>query len=343
MIRFGACYFWICLFLFSCKNEPTKTALPEAFRGLTMGTYYSVKIPGNKFIRQESIDSILIAFNQELSTYIDSSFISQVNDPVIKSKMADIEKHFWFYDVTKKSKLIFELSNGDFDPTVNPLVEYWGFGLTKKPRLGKQSEIDSIMKFVSFNNINLKEKNGKFILTKSDRRTGLDYSAIAKGYGVDVLSAYVESQGIQNYLIEIGGETKTKGKKINGSDWTLGINKPSPESSLSALILNITPKDQAVASSGNYRNYYEIDGKILAHTINPRTGNAQGSDLLAITVLANECWYADAIATACMVKGLKGAQSWIEKLEDVEACFFYEQSDGITYSLSSNFDTYLLK
>jgi len=342
MIRSLALIILVLICLCGCKNDVALSIpTPEAFRGLTMGTYYSIKIPGNKLVNNEEIDSILIAFNQELSTYIDTSFISQVNDPVIKSKMADLSEHFWFYDMTKKSKTLFELSNGDFDPTVNPLVQYWGFGNKKKPRIGKQAEIDSLMKFVSFENIQLKEKNGKFIITKSDRRTALDYSAIAKGYGVDVIADYIESKGIVNYLVEIGGETKTKGKKLNGSDWVLGINKPDPNSALTEIIMQVTPKDNSLASSGNYRNYYKLDGKILAHTINPKTGQAIGSDLLAITVIGKDCWEADAIATACMVKGLASSKSWIESLEEVEACFFYEQSDSITYALSSNFDTYL--
>lgn len=332
------------LFLFyACKESSEVARYSANIHGETMGTFYNITIPNNKNVAKGEVDSILHLFNLELSTYIDTSFISQINDPLINAKVIDPNKHKWFIEITEKSQEIYKLSDGDFDPTVNPLVQYWGFGNLKKPREAKQSEIDSMMSFVSFEKLDLSRKKDQYFLSKADRRISLDYSAIAKGYGVDVIAEYLEDEkNIKDYLIEIGGECKMLGKNSRGLNWSLGINRPKKESSLKDMILKVNLESGALASSGNYRNYYTIDGKTYAHTINPKTGLSKASDLLAVTVISKECWFADAVATACMVKGLEESKTWINELADTEACFFFEEGDGISYSLSRNFDSYII-
>ena len=329
------------IFLTACKSDQVKTSLPDAFNGETMGTYYSIKIPGNQAITQAEIDSILLAFNMQLSTYIDSSFISRVNDPLILAKTSPKDENQWFFDMVDHTKELYERSDGDFDPTVLPLVNYWGFGTNRKQDGYKQEDIDSLLQLVGFDKIDIKENETAKLVLKSKRGISLDFSAIAKGYGVDVLADLLDNRNVNNYLIEIGGETKTKGTKADGGPWKLGINKPAFDAQLDEILLVVTPGDHAMASSGNYRNYYQKDGQTFSHTIDPKTGMAIGSDLLAITVIADDCWKADAIATACMVKGLRESKRWIHSMHDIEACFFYESGDSITYDLSARFNNYI--
>lgn len=344
MIIRSLCIYILCLVsCLSCKNDPATQIFANDFQGKTMGTYYSIKLVNNQNTKQAEIDSLLAHFNQELSTYIDSSFISKVNDPLIKSKLVDKEKNKWFIDITKQAIRLHKESQGDFDPTVMPLVQYWGFGTNKFKRNAIQSDIDSLMAFVGMDKINLIDKGNAYVITKADKRISLDYSAIAKGYGVDLIAEYLDSKGHENYLVEIGGETKLKGIKADGSPWLLGINKPAESASLNEIILTVAPQDMAMASSGNYRNYYKIDGKSYSHTINPKTGQAIGSDLLAISVISKHCWYADAVATACMVKGKSTSQKWINTLEDTEACFFFMDENEIQYEMSEGFKKYLFK
>lgn len=332
---------WLTVGLLSCKQDQNIEVFPESFSGQTMGTYYSIKILGNNSVVQKDIDELLYKFNMQLSTYIDSSFISRVNDPLILVKTSKKTDNQWFFDMMNYAKELNELSDGDFDPTVMPLVNYWGFGPNRKQNGYQQEDIDSILQFIGFDKILIKENKDSKMLIKSDRAVSLDFSAIAKGYGVDLIAKLIESKGFKNYLVEIGGETRTKGNKPNDQPWTLGINKPAKDADPNEILMIVTPGDNSMASSGNYRNYYNKDGQTFAHTIDPKSGMAIGSDLLAISVITSECWKADAIATTCMVKGLKESKSWIESLNDVEACFFYEQADSIAYDLSSQFNNYI--
>jgi thiamine biosynthesis lipoprotein len=332
---------WLFISLSACKEDSTTQVIPESFTGQTMGTYYSIKIPGNNSVTKSEIEDLLHDFNMQLSTYIDSSFISRVNDPLVLLKTSKKTDNKWFFDMIEFATEIHESSDGDFDPTVMPLVNYWGFGPNRKQEGYKQEDIDSILQFVGFDKIQVKENEESKMIFKTDRAVSLDFSAIAKGYGVDLVAELIDSKGMKNYLVEIGGETKTKGTKPNDLPWTLGINKPAIDAELDEILIIVKPGDHSMASSGNYRNYYQKDGQVFAHTIDPKSGMAIGSDLLAITVIAEDCWKADAIATACMVKGLKKSKVWIESLSNVEACFFYARGDSIAYDLSSQFNNYI--
>ena len=329
------------LSLLACKQDQKVEVLKESFNGQTMGTYYSIKLPGNTSISQTEIDDLLYEFNMQLSTYIDSSFISRVNDPLIRVKTSDKLENQWFFDMVDYARELHDLSDGDFDPTVMPLVNYWGFGPSRKQDGYQQEDIDSILQFIGFDKILIKENEDSKMVIKSDRSVSLDFSAIAKGYGVDLIAELIESKELNNYLVEIGGETRSKGHKPENQPWTLGINKPAIDADLDEILMIVTPGNKSMASSGNYRNYYQKDGQIFAHTIDPKSGMAIGSDLLGISVITAECWKADAIATTCMVKGLEESKSWIETLSGVEACFFYAQSDSIAFDMSSQFNKYI--
>jgi thiamine biosynthesis lipoprotein len=214
------------------------------------------------------------------------------------------------------------------------LVNLWGFGFDNESEVDA-GKVDSIREFVGIDKINYSD--GKLI--KSDERVMLDCSAIAKGFGVDEIGKFLESKGIANYMVEIGGEVRTKGYNPNGVRWRIGINKPDDD----ALSVNneieqvIELTDISVATSGNYRNFYIKDNKKYAHTIDPRTGYPVQHNILSSTVLATDCSTADAYATAFMVLGLEASQKVLEKNPEVKAYFIYSidsVNTGIWYSPS---------
>ena len=311
------------------------------YNGLTMGTTYNIKFSSNSEFPQKKIDSILIAFNDELSTYIDASFISMINDGGEKSALFNTEEHRDFVKIFERAKQMFDLSNGFFDPTVKPLVDYWGFGEKKEKAVYDRNRIDQLMEATGFDKIEIYREGNQFYVQKENAEVSLDFSAIAKGYGVDLIGQELEHAGIENYMVEIGGETKTKGLNSKKKKWLLGVYKPVPGVKKSELIAYIEPDDKALATSGNYRNFYMLDGMMYSHTINPKTGESSPSDLLAVTVLADDCMTADAMATSCMVMGLEKAKQHIASVEQVEACFFFQEKDSIKYSYSKRFKEYI--
>jgi len=333
--------FCICLALISCKQD-TKELKAVAYRGETMGTFYSIKFLAYKPILQSKIDEKLIAFNDNFSTYIDNSQISRFNDSkdgthTVKGSDADEFEH-----VMKIAKEIYISSKGKFDPTVKPLVDYWGFGKDKKPRKYIATEVDSLLDMIGFDKLQMQREGSALVLKKSNPKLELDFSAIAKGYGVDQVASLLEANDVENYMVEIGGETSCKGVNKNGQKWTLGISEPRSDSSPANTIIKIQPGDMTIASSGNYRSFYVVDGQTFNHTIDPTTGMAFPSDLLAITVIAPDCTTADALATACMAMGKNDSQKYIEETRNVEACFFYEKEGEIMVEYSSSFDQYIV-
>lgn len=228
-------------------------------------------------------------------------------------------------DVFMLAKSISEETDGAFDITVAPLVNAWGFGFDSSTNVSRET-IDSLRQFVGFEKIALKD--GKIV--KQDSRTMLDCSAIAKGYGVDHVARLLDSKGVENYMIDIGGELVLKGKNPKMNVWRIGINKPIDDS-LSVnqelqTVIEIT--NAGLATSGNYRNFYYKDGKKYAHTIDPRTGYPVQHNILSSTVVAKDCATADAYATSFMVLGLDSAKAICNAHPELDAYFIYERKDG---------------
>ena len=216
-------------------------------------------------------------------------------------------------------------TKGAFDITVAPLANAWGFGF-KKGTFPDSLMIDSLLQITSYDKVKLVD--GKVI--KDDPRMMLSCSAVAKGYSVDVIAHFLDSKGIKNYIVDIGGEVVVKGKNAQGGLWRIGINKPIDDS-LSRqkdlqTILEIT--NAGLATSGNYRNYYYKDGKKYAHTIDPRTGYPVQHSILSSTVIAKDCMTADALATAFMVMGLEEAEKFCKADPNIDAYFIYSGKDG---------------
>lgn len=291
--------------------------------GVTMGQisyqvkYTALNTKENNF--QSEVDSLLKAFNQSLSTYIEDSEISTFNKKSRYRYDSDL-----FYPVLQKSQEIFEATQGSFDPTVAPLVNAWGFGFEKKA-FPDSSYIDSLKTLVGFDKITFNED----AVSKEKSGMMLDFSAIAKGYAVDKIAEFLERKNIENYLVIIGGEARAKGKNISGESWRIGIVNPQYRETGDQSPSGILPlNNQAVATSGNYENFYIRDGRKYAHTIDPKTGYPVEHSLLSASVIAADCMTADAYATAFMVMGLDKTKAFLKTQPDLQAFLIYADDKG---------------
>lgn len=293
-------------------------------QGQIFGTIYSITYQSSANL-QEEIQAELNRFDYSLSPFKEQSIISKVN------RNEEVTLDTLFTNVFNRALEISKISDGAFDITVAPLVNAWGFGF-KKGDFPDSLVIDSLLQFTGYDKIKL--ESGKII--KENPNTILDCSAIAKGYAVDVIAHYLTKKGIDNYMVNIGGEIYAKGTNPDGKPWTIALNKPiDDETALHneiELILKI--KDKGIATSGNYRNYYIKDGKKYAHTINPKTGYPVQHNILSATVVAPDCMTADAYATVFMVIGLEKSLELLETLnEEIEVCLIYTDQDEGSYKI----------
>ena len=291
------------------QSTPYRQANDFVF-GTTYKIVYQCDSDLTASIRQElmRVDYSLSPFNKE-------SVITAVNQN--REVMLDP----YFVEVFNKAMEISRETKGAFDITVAPLVNAWGFGF-KHEQMPTKRQVDSLRQIIGYQKVAL--KNGK--VEKQDPRMMLDCSAIAKGFGVDAVARMLRDRGVQNFMVEIGGEVVTCGVNAQRLPWRVGVVKPS-EDSLSTghelqTILNVT--DKAMATSGNYRNFYYKNGRRYAHTIDPKTGYPVQHSLLSATVLAASCTVADAYATSFMVMGFEGAQKVLERNPDLMAYIIYD-------------------
>jgi len=325
-MRYFLSIFLISFFL-SC-TEKNKEPVYLKLTGITMGViHYSITYLDDEVVNhQKAIDSLLTDFNQSLSTYVKDSEISTLNNEGELTYQSE-----FFYPVLKSSQEIYQITSGAYDPTVGPLVNLWGFGPGKKQIVPDSISILKAKEVVGFHHVKFNETNAI-----SDKQVRLDFSAIAKGYAVDVVAEYLRDQGMKNYFIEIGGEVACQGVNPSGKTWQIGIYDPRVEDDPTkerAAVVKI--KNKSVATSGNYRNYYEVDGKKYGHTISPYTGYPVQHSLLSASVFANDCMTADAYATAFMVMGLEKAISIVENSNALEAYLIYADDSGQLKSYAS--------
>lgn len=322
--------------LFAC-NQPageTQTGKPNVIKlqGNTMGTTYNVTYldsAGNDY--QMEIDSVLVVVNNSMSTYIPTSLISRFNQ---MDSVGEIIVDYYFAEVFEISSKVHEASAGSFNPTVMPLVNLFGFGFEK---LGDADslKVNSAKALLVFDSIKLlyvidpTNFEEVAIIEKRHPTVQLDFSAVAKGYGVDVVGQVLESKGIQNYMVEIGGEVRAHGKNKDGGLWRIGIDKPDETLETGHELNAIIQLDnESMATSGNYRNFKEKDGKKYVHTINPKTGWPEVNNTLSVTVVAPDCATADAYATAFMVMGVEKAYPIALEDTTLEAYFIYSGDSG---------------
>lgn len=337
--------FILILTFLSCKEEKPQGYIK--YQGETMGTYYAITFETtDDHVTQEEIDQLLVDFNQSLSTYIEDSFLSVFNR---SGKGIAIPRQDTFMEpVFLKAHEYYMKSDGYYDPTIMPLVNYWGFGYEEVDRSEKrehQRVVDSLINFVVMDSIEFVDGGEFTYLRKLKKGMQLDFSSIAKGYGIDVLVSHLQKHGIKNYLVDIGGEAKASGFNSEGRVWRLAINTPTEDADVDDMELIINLDDKAIATSGNYRNVYTIDGKKYSHTINPRTGFPERSSLLSATVIADQCMDADAIATILMLLGVEKGINYLEKEPKVEACMIYDE-DGdseLEKYYTEGFEEYIFK
>ena len=294
---------------------------PIEVDGSTMGTtYHIIYFDDDARNFKSSIDSLLAVFNQSLSTYIGDSEISAFNEG--NSFEFNLP---YFLPVLEKSRAIERTSGGAFDPTVMPLVNAWGFGPGKKIKLDSLL-LDSIMQFVGLEKVKFNADS----VWKEDPRVQLDFSAIAKGYGVDVVLEFLKSKGVTNMFVEIGGEVSTRGQNIKlEKPWEVGILDPNSTYESQSFMAYAQLRDMAMATSGNYFNFYEENGIKYSHTIDPSTGYTIQHQLLSASVFAPDCMTADGWATALMVIGHEKAIEKLSNLDDVEAFLIYSTDEGV--------------
>ena len=308
-------YFLIAITLLSACGEGTPKAKeeikPQVVQGEAQGTTYSIVYYdsiGTTEILKHAVDSILHDFDMSLSSWEPASLISELNNT--DSASLTFDDHFNFFtEVFKRSREIYLATDGAFDPTVSPLVNAWGFGFKNKEKMDS-AKVDSLLPYVGFSyeNIRLSKTNEdplspERILMKLNPFIQLDFNAIAQGFSVDVLAEYMKHSGYNSFMIELGGEVYAEGIKPNGEKWRIGIDEPKEDYTERTLNSVATISNEAIATSGNYRKFYIENGVKYAHTIDPKTGFPVKHSLLSATVVANECWRADAMATAFMVMG----------------------------------------
>ena len=308
-------------------------ALCEANRehfieGRTMGTTYHITVVtgNNQGIAglKEKIDKRLVEINDSMSTYKKDSEISRFNEWQQAGKAFEISDDF--YRVMMAAKSVFELTEGAWDGTVNPLVDLWGFGRAggRSVLPGKQ-QIDALLPEIGFENIQILPNR---TLVKKIRSVTLDLSSIAKGYGVDQVAQTIRLVGLNDFLVEIGGEIFASGRRKDGKLWRVGINLPRKDAAFNDVYKIVDLDNRAFATSGDYRNFFEVDGIRYSHIIDPRTGYPISNGVVSASIVAVNCTLADGLATAVMVMGAGKGLALIDRLSGVEGLIVVARKDG---------------
>ncbi|MGB5377133.1 FAD:protein FMN transferase [Muriicola sp.] len=302
--------------------EPQAQWVKNTSTGEAFGTTFSlIYLAEDALDYSQGIDSVFNVVNTSMSTYIPDSDISRINrgdTTVIADAM--------FREVLATSREVHKETNGYFDPTVGILVNAWGFGPGAETTMDS-AQVEQLRAYVGLDKINLSDDNK---IVKEAKEIQIDFNAIAKGYAIDRLAAYMDLKGVQNYLLEVGGEIVAKGEnKIKSQQWVVGID--DPQATLGRqLKISLNLKDEALASSGNYRKFRidSITGQKFVHTIDPKTGFTRNSNVLSASVIAPNCALADAYATAFMAMDLEASMTLLNGKKSLEAYLIYLDAEG---------------
>lgn len=326
--------FLIITILLSVTCGCKKTPQLQIVSGTTQGTYYQISYYAeHPRIEQEEIEEELQQFLLIASLWEPNSIISKVN------RNEPVELNEDFVAIFSTAQEISRETGGAFDITVGDLVNLWGFGF-KSGQEPTATSIDSLLKFVGYQKVSVIDHR----VIKEHPETSIDFNAIAKGYSADMISNLLRRKGINDFIVDIGGEIVAAGKKPDGSAWNIGIEKPANDRDASRqLQIVISLSNKSVATSGTYRKYREIDSIRYSHTVDPKTGRPVSHSLLSVSVIADRCVVADALATAFMVMGMEKAISFLENHPEYEAFFIYSGKDGAFQTTSTNgFKDYIL-
>jgi thiamine biosynthesis lipoprotein len=307
----------------------------HTYSGTVQGTTYQITFEAKKVSRHiQSVQLLLQQIDLSLSTYVDTSLISLLN----KGNTVELDSHL--IKVISKALEISKQTDGAFDITIGPIVNLYGFGPTNKAPHVDSAIIDSLLQYVGYQKIHIHKNQ----LVKEKKGIYIDLNAIAQGYAVDVIANYFENENIVNYLVEIGGEVRTKGKNPKGNIWRIGLDTPKENNFLPGydIYAVIHLYNKSLATSGNYRKSSVIDGIKYTHSINPKTGYPVKQRLLSVTIITDNCMDADAWATASMVSGLEKAKEMINANPEIEGYLIYNDSSGIYQSwISEGMKKYL--
>ena len=316
-------YLLLSAILLGMACGPSGPLQEQVYQGGALGTSYAIKLfSSDTTDLQSGIDSVFRVVNQSLSTYLPDSDISRINqgeDSLVVDAM--------FREVFEASAEIYTRTHGYFDPTVGILVDAWGFGPGKAMEMDT-ARVDSLLRYVGFEKLRLEEGH----IIKEVPGVRLDFNAIAKGYAIDRLGVLLEEKGIRDYLVEVGGELRAKGRnRAKDSPWVVGIDDPQAFEGR-AIKKIISFSDQSMASSGNYRKFRidSLTGEKFVHTINPHTGFTENSNILATSVLAETCMEADGYATAFMAMKLEDSKKLLLESPELEGYIIYLGEDGET-------------
>jgi len=324
-------FFFLLFFLTGCGVE--KEIL---ISGTTMDTSYHIKLITHGVLNteaiKEKIDESLEKINESMSIYRKGSEISRFN------ALNSIVEKFYISDdfmtVLCLAEKIYKLSNGSWDCTVKPLVQLWGFeGNEKIKSIPAAEKIEKILLQIGFSHI-LLSKDG--YLKKKKKSITLDMASIAKGYAVDLVSALIKSLNIKNFLVEIGGEVYASGVRLDGKEWRVGINRPEKKGSSDQIYKVVSLKNRALATSGDYRNYFEYNGKSYSHILDPKTGYPVTNNIVSVSIMADSCALADALATAVMVLGRCKGIELINSIESTECMIMVKDKNGGLIDYYSN-------
>jgi thiamine biosynthesis lipoprotein len=306
-----------------------------------MGTTYHIKTVTHYFKRlsnlENQINERLLDINNSMSTYIPDSEISRFN------QLKDIEEKFPVSDdlfqVLKTAREMHDLTEGAWDGTIKPLVDLWGFGgLPKKKQIPESHEIDALLADTGFYHIELV---GNGYLRKKKASVTLDLASIAKGYAVDQLARLMLKNGITDFMVEIGGEVSASGFRKDGRCWRIGINLPHREAAYHQVYKVLSLCSKSLATSGDYRSFFELNGKRYSHVIDPKTGRPVENGIVSVSVLADDCMVADALATGIMVMGYQKGLNLIDRLESVESLIVVEKDGQLMDYPSKGFENLL--
>ncbi len=317
ILKYAALALMICAFL-AC-NKAEKQALTK-LEGHAFGTGFHI-IYDDKNDFTDEVDSLFGLINNSLSTYIPTSDISKINKGNTTIVVDD-----YFTEVFNKSNKIFKETDGVFDPTIGSLVNAWDFGPEKASQNPDSLRVKQLLERIGFDKVRI--ENGKVI--KADDSIYFDFNAIAKGYAVDVAGRFLESKNIQNYLVEIGGEIRTRGVKPDNLPWKAGIEDPNFDGTRSIQKI-VELKNEAMATSGSYRKFKvdSLTGRKYVHIINPKTGYPTQSSLLSVSIIsALDCADVDGYATALMAMPLEKAKEFLENHTELKAYLIYVNNKG---------------
>ena len=311
--------YFIFVLLLGCSSSDNRILVKNS--GEAQGSYYHIQYLSEEGINYKTqIDSILLEIDSSLSIYKEYSLISQLNNG------DNIKTDILFNDVYHAATQVYKETEGNFDCSIYPLVNAWGFydNQVVDSIIIDSIKFRNILQFVGFDKINLIDDS--LVLPKG---MSLDFNSIAQGYTVDVIAQFLESKEDSNYLVEVGGELLAKGKNADGNIWRVGVDKPTDSIDSNERFLFILDlENKALATSGNYRKFYEKDGVKYAHTINPFTAFPAQNRLLSVTVIHDNCMLADAYATAFMVMGIRKSKQFAKLHPEIEVYLVYTSKDG---------------